>query len=188
MILVGSVMAMAAGTALPVHMFLFGRVINQFVYYSAAIDIRGGALTNLDTLNSQVCGYQNITCGGLVDLLQARELEDRINGSCNITSPPEVTEHFCSNNDASSVYDDILDFVCEPEDTFIDAITEFAFIYVGLATGVMITMFLGFFMWNVSGYRQSRRMRLAFYRSILKQDIGWFDVNETAQLSTRLVE
>ncbi len=191
MMLVGTAMAMAAGAALPIHMLLFGQIINQFVYYSAAIDVRDGALMNLATLNSPECGSQNLSCDSFIRLVQDGEVERLINVTCpneNITQPSMVEQHFCSVDDDSSIYNDILGFVCEPKDTFIDGITEYSYIYLGLATGVLISMFLAFFLWNVSGYRQARRMRLAFYRSILKQDVGWFDVNETSQLNTRLAE
>ena len=193
MILVGTVMALAAGAALPVHIYLFGRVINQFVYYSTAIDVRNdGILDSLDTLNSDSCGNQNFSCGTFINLVRNNSLDAFVNVSCpdeNITKPERATEvHFCGNVSGSDVFGNVLDFVCDPKDTFLDEITMFAYIYVSLATGVLFSMFLAFFLWNVSGYRQARRMRLAFYRSILKQDIGWFDVTEAAQLSTRLAE
>ena len=43
MIITGTLMAIGAGVALPGHMLMFGRVINQFVYYSIA----AGNLTGL---------------------------------------------------------------------------------------------------------------------------------------------
>ena len=42
--------------------------------------------------------------------------------------------------------------------------------------------------WMVAAERQILRMRLALFRSILRQEIGWFDKKSTGELSNRLVE
>ena len=36
MVVIGVILSLAAGVALPVHMLLFGEVINQFVFYTQA--------------------------------------------------------------------------------------------------------------------------------------------------------
>ncbi|KAJ2091418.1 hypothetical protein IW138_001877 [Coemansia sp. RSA 986] len=40
--------------------------------------------------------------------------------------------------------------------------------------------------WNVAAERMSRRMRIAFYTSILRQEVGWFDTLTTGELTTRI--
>ncbi len=40
----------------------------------------------------------------------------------------------------------------------------------------------------ISGQRQARRIRLAYFRSVLSQEIGWFDTQASGSLSTRLAE
>lgn len=37
-------------------------------------------------------------------------------------------------------------------------------------------------------YPQQQKLRVALFKGILKQEIGWFDTNETGQLNTRLSE
>jgi len=41
-------------------------------------------------------------------------------------------------------------------------------------------------MWTLTATRQVRQMRLAFFRSVLKQDIGWFDTTDPGELNSRL--
>ena len=67
-------------------------------------------------------------------------------------------------------------------------ISIFSYYYVGLATAVMIGAFVANLTLNTSAYRQIRRMRIAFYNSVLRQEVGWFDVTKTGQLNTRLQE
>ena len=40
--------------------------------------------------------------------------------------------------------------------------------------------------WLMAAYRQTQKMRTALLAAILKQEIGWFDTTETAELGTRL--
>ena len=150
MIIIGTVMAVAAGLALPGHMLLFGRVINQFVFHELA-----------ET-------FQNVT-------------------STNISNPME--NYFCSDTETGDMFTtNIARYFDNPDSTLLREIGLFSLYYVGLATGVLIATFLATVFWNISAYRQTRRMRMAFYHSILRQEIGWFDVTEANELSTRLAE
>ena len=36
--------------------------------------------------------------------------------------------------------------------------------------------------------RQTRRMREAFFRSIMRQEMAWFDTNDSGELATRMAE
>ena len=149
MIILGTVMAIAAGLALPGHMLLFGGIINQFVFHQVAEGI----------------------------------LANPMNATSNMT-------HFCSNaTSGQGIVSNVDPFVMNgPDSTLLKQIGLYSLYYVGMATGVLIATFLATVFWNISAYRQTRRMRLAFYRSILRQEIGWFDVTEANELSTRLAE
>ena len=178
MILVGTVMTIASGVALPGHLLLFGRIINQFVYYEQALIFQPSVLNQSQMMN--------LSCEPFRDLVA--------NGTVNLTgSPNSVTDTPANDGDVffcqqTSIFSEILNLVCDPEDVFIDEINKFSYIYVGLATAVLISVFIANIFWSISAYRQTLRMRVAFYRSILRQEIGWYDVSETAQLSTRLSE
>ncbi len=42
--------------------------------------------------------------------------------------------------------------------------------------------------WVMAAERQVRRIQKLAFAAILKQNIGWFDVQHTAELNTRLTE
>ena len=54
--------------------------------------------------------------------------------------------------------------------------------------GVMILAYIQNTCWLTSSYRQVQRIRTELFRSILKQEIGWFDTHDSGELNTRLSE
>ncbi|XP_057304790.1 ATP-dependent translocase ABCB1-like isoform X3 [Hydractinia symbiolongicarpus] len=67
-----------------------------------------------------------------------------------------------------------------------DTMKDFAVYYVYVAIGMFVCSFLQAALWSVSAVRQIHRIRIHFFQSILRQDIGWFDVNEGGGLTSRL--
>ena len=68
-----------------------------------------------------------------------------------------------------------------------DEVNEVAtkFWYLAAAALVCAYMQVYCFMW--SSVRQGRRLRRAYFRALLHQDMGWFDEQETGALVTHLV-
>lgn len=59
---------------------------------------------------------------------------------------------------------------------------------IGLA---LLTMTLNYFQiafWLMPAEKQTKKIRKALFESILKQDIGWFDVYKSGELTNRLSE
>jgi len=67
-----------------------------------------------------------------------------------------------------------------------DQMQDFALYYVYLAIGNLVVAYGQMAMWTLTATRQVRQMRLAFFRSVLKQDIGWFDTTDPGELNSRL--
>lgn len=42
--------------------------------------------------------------------------------------------------------------------------------------------------WETASERQVHRLRQAYFKAILRQEIGWFDKHQAGQLTTRLNE
>ena len=177
MIAVGVVTGMASGVALPGHMLLFGEVINNFVYYSIATET---VLPNIADFLS------NSSSGEMVSDVQCNS--SRVMQIVSDISQEGMQVSLCSGNQSGNVFSEINDFLCEPADELESRITLYAYYYLALAFGVLLTTFLSNALLNLSAYRQTRRMRVAFFRNVLHQEIGWFDVTESAELSTRLAE
>ena len=149
MIVVGALMAMATGAALPGHMLLSGEIVDLFIAYDIAL---------------QFSNDSNDSSG-------------------------MMAEYFCNTTETStsSRLNEFLDS-SDPGDLLQSKIGLFSLYYVGLASAVLVASFIATLFWNLSAYRQTRRLRQAFFRAIMKQEIGWFDVNPSAQLNTRLAE
>ena len=177
MIVIGMVMAIASGVALPGHILLFGRIINRFVYYEVALE-----QTENITMLANASG---LTCDAFVKTISS--LPADMSGAMGNTSANMSLGLFCEGTN-TSVFEGLSQFICDPTGTLESEITLFALYYVGIGTGVLIASFIATLFWNITAYRQSRKMRVVFYRAILRQEIGWFDVNETAQLYNRLQE
>ncbi len=77
---------------------------------------------------------------------------------------------------------------CLDKDRFIDVIDSQIIYFIIIAFGAF---FLGFVMlstFHLASERQVYKMRLAYYKAVLRQDIAWFDLNPTGELSSRLSE
>lgn len=57
-----------------------------------------------------------------------------------------------------------------------------------MGAGVLVAAYLQVALWALAAGRQVKRIRILFFHQIMRQDIGWFDVNETGALNTRLTE
>jgi len=57
-----------------------------------------------------------------------------------------------------------------------------------LGAGCFVCAWIGEASWKVSGLRQSAMWRKTYLTAILRQDIGWFDVNNPGELSSKIAE
>ncbi|KAG7391669.1 Antigen peptide transporter 2 [Phytophthora boehmeriae] len=73
-------------------------------------------------------------------------------------------------------------------DSIIGKVNDVVLNYVIVAIAAMIAGFLQVACWSTTASRQAKRIRTAYMSSILTKEIGWFDVNEPMQMSSRIVE
>uniref|UniRef100_A0AAR2L7T3 ABC-type xenobiotic transporter n=1 Tax=Pygocentrus nattereri TaxID=42514 RepID=A0AAR2L7T3_PYGNA len=66
--------------------------------------------------------------------------------------------------------------------------SEHAIYYSIMGGIVLFAAYMQVAFWTLAAGRQVKRLRRMFFHAIIKQDIGWFDVNETGQLNTRLTD
>ena len=52
----------------------------------------------------------------------------------------------------------------------------------------MVSAYIQVSSWQSSAYNQCQIIRNKLFRSILKQEISWFDTHEVGELNTRLTE
>ena len=167
MVLMATVMSIAAGAAVPLESFLLGRLYNIFISYST-----GEQLSNLLFVNGT-----NGSCTTAV--IQQQLSQNTTNSS---------TQIFCDVFQKGNVINSALIYVCDPDTTLTEEAIDFSVYFGIVAAGVFVTWFLAHSLWSISAYRQSKRMRIAFYRAVLRHDIGWFDTNDTSRLGPLFVK
>ncbi|XP_070692316.1 ATP-dependent translocase ABCB1 [Pempheris klunzingeri] len=64
----------------------------------------------------------------------------------------------------------------------------YAIYYSIIGALVLVAAYLQVAFWTLAAGRQVKRIRKLFFHSIMQQEIGWFDVNETGELNTRLTD
>ncbi|XP_005388031.1 PREDICTED: multidrug resistance protein 1 [Chinchilla lanigera] len=69
-----------------------------------------------------------------------------------------------------------------------DEMTIYAYYYTGIGAGVLIAAYVQVSFWCLAAGRQIQKIRKQFFHSIMKQEIGWFDVHDVGELNTRLTD
>ncbi|KTG02263.1 hypothetical protein cypCar_00004485 [Cyprinus carpio] len=73
-------------------------------------------------------------------------------------------------------------------ETLGEQMTRHAIYYSIMGFVVLFAAYMQVAFWTLAAGRQVKKLRKRFFHSIMKQEIGWFDVNETGQLNTRLTD
>uniref|UniRef100_A0A3Q3Q392 ATP-binding cassette, sub-family B (MDR/TAP), member 4 n=1 Tax=Monopterus albus TaxID=43700 RepID=A0A3Q3Q392_MONAL len=72
--------------------------------------------------------------------------------------------------------------------TLEEDMTDYAIKYSIMGAVVLVAAYLEVSFWTLAAGRQVKRIRKLFFHRIMQQNIGWFDVNETGELNTRLTD
>ncbi|XP_063777549.1 ATP-dependent translocase ABCB1-like isoform X2 [Pseudophryne corroboree] len=67
-----------------------------------------------------------------------------------------------------------------------EQMTMYAYYYAGLGFGVLLAAYIEIACWTLAGGRQIKKIRNHFFHAMLRQEIGWYDVNDAGELNTRL--
>ncbi|XP_054670399.1 ATP-dependent translocase ABCB1-like [Grus americana] len=66
--------------------------------------------------------------------------------------------------------------------------TRYAYYYSAIAAGVLLAAYIQTSFWTIAAGRQIKKIRENFFHAIMRQEIGWFDVNDVGELNTRLLD
>ena len=67
-------------------------------------------------------------------------------------------------------------------------LTQFSYYYIAIAVGLAVATTFQMVSWGVTAERQVHRIRKEYFKSILRQDMVWFDTSDGGELNTRLSE
>ncbi len=77
---------------------------------------------------------------------------------------------------------------CILGDEFISEINVIVYIFLGIAGAVWIAAYLQVGLLQASAERQVQKIRLRYYKSVLRQNIAWFDENPSGEVASRVSE
>nr|XP_022339240.1 multidrug resistance protein 1-like isoform X1 [Crassostrea virginica] len=69
---------------------------------------------------------------------------------------------------------------------FNEKMSTYAFYYLYIAGAVLVSGYLQIMCWTTACERQIHAIRKVYFRSIVRQEIGWFDKHQSGELTTRL--
>ncbi|XP_075612847.1 bile salt export pump isoform X4 [Balearica regulorum gibbericeps] len=64
--------------------------------------------------------------------------------------------------------------------------TKFAGYYAGIGCAVLLLGYLQICFWVMAAARQIQKIRKAYFRKVMRMDIGWFDCTSVGELNTRI--
>ena len=168
LMLLGTLSAIAHGVAFPGGMLVFGDITNAFVNHAASITLANDVSVSVS--GSVQVDFANLT-GGIVDCSASYSI-----AGMSLTLGEVLALIFGTQTR------------CLDDSAFISDVNTSVYIFLGIAGGAFFAGWLQVWLFQTAAERQARKIRLKYYRSVLRQDIGWFDVNSSGELSSRLLE
>jgi ATP-binding cassette subfamily B (MDR/TAP) protein 1 len=75
-----------------------------------------------------------------------------------------------------------------PNDKFLSEVSVFALRFLYMGIGAFASTYVSILCLSVSGERQSHRIRKKYIKSLIYQDIGWYDMQRAGALANSLGE
>ncbi|XP_030300430.1 ATP-dependent translocase ABCB1 isoform X2 [Calypte anna] len=72
--------------------------------------------------------------------------------------------------------------------TLEEDMTRYSYYYCAIAAAVLLAAYAQTSFWTLAAGRQIKKIRENFFHAIMRQEIGWFDVNDVGELNTRLLD
>ncbi|XP_016151870.1 PREDICTED: multidrug resistance protein 1 [Ficedula albicollis] len=100
----------------------------------------------------------------------------------------DMTDSFVASGDKNFTGNFSMNFTSEILNKLEEDMTRYAYYYSGIAAGVLLAAYVQTSFWTLAAGRQIRKIREKFFHAIMRQEIGWFDVNDVGELNTRLLD
>ncbi|NXO70839.1 MDR1 protein, partial [Phainopepla nitens] len=100
----------------------------------------------------------------------------------------DMTDSFVSSGDTNFTGNISMNFTLGMLNKLEEDMTRYAYYYSGIAAGVLLAAYVQTSFWTLAAGRQIKKIRENFFHAIMRQEIGWFDVNDVGELNTRLLD
>ena len=163
---IGTITGILHGISLPVLMLLFGELINFYIYQEQTssvancLDISASSCNDIFFSNTSFI----LPCGFNSTLFNGATLDLSVEAIFGRNAQCLTDEDFTSEVSLYCIY----------------------LTFVGI--GVFLLAYIEISFFQMACERQVKKIRLYFYQSVLRQNIGWFDSNPSGELASRLNE
>ncbi|XP_031707885.1 bile salt export pump [Anarrhichthys ocellatus] len=163
MMAVGSVCAVAHGSAQPLMLLVFGLLTDTFIEYD--IELNELRDDRKECVNNTIQWKRNYTAAdGLI--------------------PPWPNSSFM-NNSTWEMLTPLINRTCGLLDIEHE-MTNFAFYYVGIGAAVFLLGYFQISLWVTTAARQIQVIRKMYFSKVMRMEIGWFDCTSVGELNTRM--
>ena len=180
LLLIGTLIAVAHGCALPLMTIVFGEVTDAFINQAAT-----QSYINPNYTSQVLCASATVNITSNMPFLDSMNavLMNITTGTadCDASAFGVTLEEIllaCFSNSSE----------CLENGDFFSAVDDNVYGFLGIAVGVFIAGFIQVAFFQAACERQVKKIRLLYYRALLRQDISWFDANPCGELSSRLTE
>ena len=94
----------------------------------------------------------------------------------------------CSTTEVDTCEFFVEDSLCTTSDDLVEEINRLVIYYCALGAMAFISGWLHISLFQYACERQLQVIRKKFFHAILRQEIGWFDVNSVGELNSRINE
>eukprot|EP00164_Ancoracysta_twista_P001384 GFYU01001804.1.p1 GENE.GFYU01001804.1~~GFYU01001804.1.p1 ORF type:complete len:1235 (+),score=430.50 GFYU01001804.1:168-3872(+) len=84
------------------------------------------------------------------------------------------------------IFGELLDNITGSTDEVVERVSSVSILFAWLAFAVFVAGIFQVGCWTLVAERQANTIRVEYFKAILRQDVGWFDVSDPGQLSTRI--
>ena len=198
--LLGALGAILLGVLLPCHFLIFGRILNVFVSYTidsryihpAIIYGRNNCTFSLPNTNMEqfghFCSPQSISGFPNATEMPMAPPDPNIAALVSLLQVNQSSFTDCSQTFREDLIRSDPDLTEISRQFFLEITYNWALIYLGLSVAAFLFGYAQNAFWNIAAYRQGFQIRQRFFRSLMYQDISWYDVTKSGSLSTRLAE
>ncbi|KAK2145525.1 hypothetical protein LSH36_676g01059 [Paralvinella palmiformis] len=173
LIFIGLIAGGLEGSALPVMLILYGKMITTFIQQAKIYN----------NLNSWLPAWRE-TCYNMTTNVSCVDItSDFIQHNPN---PVQQVITLCKALSYPVGCDFVHDINTDEERPFLKQISVFTIYFAILGGLVFILEYVEVLCWKISAYNQRYRIQKEAFWSILKQDIAWFDTSSTGEMNTRL--
>lgn len=132
--------------------------------------------------------------GSFIDVFIAQTITTTIFNELEMVMP-NLTDIGCSTpiefNNLTVTIGDVIrqnGSMCLFGSDFINEVNNITYAFIGVGFAALIVAYVQIAFIQTAAERQVYKIRLRYYRAVMRQDIAWFDANPTGEVATRLSE